>query len=82
MDLPPDPPYLNYLEHRRRVLQYDKCHAPLPLPDLHLDPLDINPPGVGGLVQRGLHVVGDLLPLREDLGQTLGTQHIPTWKTT
>ena len=28
----------------------------------HLDPLDLDPPGVGGLVQGRLHPVGDLLP--------------------
>ena len=45
---------------------------------LHLDPLDLDAPGVGGDVQRGLHVVGDLLPLGQQLVQTLGPQHIPT----
>ena len=29
---------------------------------LHLYSFDLDPPGVGGLVQRGLHVVRDLLP--------------------
>ena len=43
----------------------------------HLDPLHLDPPGVGGLVQRGLHPVGDLLPLRQDLSQALRTQHVP-----
>ena len=45
---------------------------------LHLDPLDLDALGVGGDVQRGLHVVGDLLPLGQQLVQTLGPQHIPT----
>ena len=43
----------------------------------HFDPFDLDPPGVRGLVQGGLHPVGNLLPLRQDLGQTLGAQHIP-----
>ena len=43
----------------------------------HLDPFHLDAPWVGGLVQGGLHVVRDLLPLRQDLGQALRTQHIP-----
>ena len=45
--------------------------------DSHFDPLDLDPPGVGGHVEGGLHVVRDLLPLRQQLVQTLGAQHIP-----
>jgi hypothetical protein len=45
--------------------------------DLHLDPLHLDPPWIGCLVQRGLHVVGNLLPLRQDLGKTFRTQNIP-----
>ena len=45
---------------------------------LHFDPLDLDAPGVRRLVQRGLHPVRDLLPLRQDLGQTLGTKYIPS----
>ena len=43
----------------------------------HLDPLDLDSPGVGGVVERGLHDVRDGLALREDLGQVLRPQHVP-----
>ena len=43
----------------------------------HLDPLDLDSPGVGGLVERLLHDVADCLPLREDLGEVLRPQHVP-----
>ena len=43
----------------------------------HLDPLDLDPPGVGGLVEGLLHDVADGLALREDLGQVLRTKHVP-----
>ncbi len=42
----------------------------------HLHPLDLDSPGVGGLVQAGLHDVRDGLALRQDLGQVLGAQHV------
>ena len=43
----------------------------------HLYPLDLDPPGVCGLVERLLHDVADGLALREDLGQVLRPQHVP-----
>ena len=43
----------------------------------HLDPLDLDAPGVGGLVEGLLHDVADGLPLGEDLGQVLRAQHVP-----
>ena len=46
---------------------------------LHFHPLDLDAPGVRGLVQRGLHPVRDLLPLRQDLGQAFGTKYIPKY---
>jgi len=45
--------------------------------NLHFDPLDLDPPGVSGLVQGDLHVVGDALPLGQDVPQVLRTQHVP-----
>ena len=38
---------------------------------LYLYPLDLDPPGPGGLVQDVLHQVADHLPLRQDLSQGL-----------
>ena len=38
---------------------------------LDLHPLDLDPPGSGGLVEYVLHQVADHLPLREDLCQCL-----------
>ena len=43
----------------------------------HFDPLDLDAPGIRGLVQRDLHVLRDGLPLGQDVAQTLGTQHVP-----
>jgi hypothetical protein len=34
---------------------------------LHLDALHVDAPGVGGLVEEGLHVLGDALALAQDL---------------
>ncbi len=45
--------------------------------NLHFDPLDLDPPGVSGLVQGDLHVVGDTLPLGQDVPQVLRAQHVP-----
>lgn len=45
--------------------------------DSHLDPLDLDSPWVCGVVERGLHDVGDGLPLTQDLRQVLGAQHVP-----
>ncbi len=45
--------------------------------NLHFDPLDLDPPGVSGLVQGDLHVVGDALPLGQDVPQVLRTKHVP-----
>jgi hypothetical protein len=47
----------------------------------HFDPLDFDPPRVGGLVQGRLHPVGYLLTLRQDLCQALRTQNIPAYIT-
>ena len=43
----------------------------------HFNPLDLDAPRVGGLVEGLLHDVADGLPLREDLGQVLRAQHVP-----
>ena len=62
------------------------CHFPLHKPRnrsrsqnyyLHLNPLDLDSPRVGGLVQRALHHVGDRLALREDVAKLLRTQNVP-----
>ena len=42
--------------------------------DLNLDPLHLDPPWPGGLVQDVLHQVADGLPLRQDLSQGLEKQ--------
>ena len=47
-----------------------------PLLDLHFDSLHFDSPGVRGLVQAGLHVVGDCLSLGQDLGQVSRAQHV------
>ena len=44
--------------------------------DLHLHPLDHHPPGSGGHVQHGLHLVRDRLPLRKDLSQVQSAEHV------
>ena len=44
---------------------------------LHFHSLDLDPPGVRGLVQRDLHVVGNALPLGQNVAQVLRTQHVP-----
>lgn len=43
----------------------------------HLDPLDLDSPWVGGVVEGALHDVADGLALGEDLGQVLGAEHVP-----
>ena len=43
----------------------------------HFHPLGLDTPGVGCLVEGVLHHPGDGLPLRQDLGQVPGAQHIP-----
>ncbi len=42
----------------------------------HLHPLDLDAPGVGGLVEAALHDVRDGLALREDLRQVLGAEDV------
>ncbi len=42
----------------------------------HLHPLDLDAPGVRGLVKRLLHDVRDGLTLREDLRQVLGAKDV------
>ena len=44
---------------------------------LHFHPLHLDTPWVSSLIQGGLHVVRDLLPLREHLGKALGSNDIP-----
>ena len=43
---------------------------------LNFDPLYLDPPGSGGLVEDVLHDVADGLALGEDLGQGLGAKHV------
>ena len=42
---------------------------------LDLDPLHLDPPRLGGLVQELLHRAGDTLPVTEDLMEILGAEH-------
>ena len=49
---------------------------------LHFHTLHLHTPRVGGLVKCGLHVVRDLLPLRQNLGEALGSNNIPEKKIT
>ena len=43
---------------------------------LHLHTLHLHPPGVCRLIQSSLHIVRDLLPLRQHLSQALGAKTI------
>ena len=58
-----------------------RCHGSLEIlwdPDiLDLNPLHLNTPGVRGLVQAGLHLLGDGLPLRQDVSEISSSKNIP-----
>ena len=43
----------------------------------HLYPLYEDAPTVGGLIEAGLHLMGDGLPVREDVPEVPGAQHVP-----
>ena len=49
----------------------------VPGPRTHLHPLHQHAPAVRGLVQAGLHLVGDGLPVRQDVPQVPSPQHVP-----
>ena len=44
--------------------------------NLHFNSLDLDPPGIRGLVPRDLHVVGYWLSFWQNITQALSTQHI------
>ena len=43
----------------------------------YLDSFNCDPPGLSGLPQQVLHLVGDGLALGEDVAQLLGAKHVP-----
>ena len=47
----------------------------------HLNSFNINPPGIGCLVEADLHVVGDRLPLREDVAKGFCAKDVPARRT-
>ena len=47
----------------------------------HLNSFNINPPGIGCLVETDLHVVGDRLPLREDVAKGFRAKDVPARRT-
>ena len=59
-----------------------RCHGALEILGksdvLDLDPLHLDPPGLGRLVQRGLHICGDGIPLRQNPTEGFSTQNIST----
>ena len=62
---------------RTSLLQYTSYEILLLLyQHLHLHPLHLDTPGVGGLVQGVFHPGGDLLSLRQYVSLALGTQNI------
>ena len=59
-----------------------RCHGALEIlwksDVLDLDPLHLDPPGLGRFVQRGLHVCGDGIPLRQNPTESFSTQNVST----
>ena len=47
----------------------------------HLNSFNINPPGIGCLVETDLHVVGDRLTLGEDVAKGFRAKDVPVRRT-
>ena len=43
----------------------------------HLNPLHKHAPAIGGFIEAGLHLMGDGLPVCEDVPEVPGAQHVP-----